>query len=97
MSEAVVLEFDGVDATHYQKVNEILGLDPATRAGDWPDGLTSHTGGASADGFLVFEVWESQEAQETFMNSRLGAALGQAGVPEPKRVEWFSVEGHYTP
>jgi hypothetical protein len=42
---------------------------------------------------VVVEVWESRAAQEEFLNSRLGAALQQAGVPEPSRMEWFSVIG----
>ena len=63
--------------------------------GDWPAGLTCHTGAASAGGLLVFEVWESQEARATFMNSRLGPAFGQVGLPEPARAEGLSVEGHH--
>ncbi len=95
MSDALVLEFSGVSAAQYREVNAILGIDPDTGEGDWPDGLTCHTGAVSAGGFLVFEVWDSQEAQATFMNSRLGPALGQVGVPEPARAEWLSVEGHH--
>ena len=95
MSDALVLEFSGVSAAQYRKVNAILGIDPVTGEGDWPGGLTSHTGAASASGLLVFEVWESQEAQAAFMSSRLGPALGQVGVPEPARAEWLSVEGHH--
>jgi hypothetical protein len=93
MSEALVLEFSGVSADKYREVNGILGIDPVTGEGDWPAGLTSHTGAATADGLLVFEVWESREAQEAFMTSRLGPALGQAGLPEPARAEWMPVLG----
>jgi len=96
MSEAVLLEFSGVGAAQYREVNGILGIDSETGEGDWPDGLISHTGASSADGLVVFEVWESQEAQGAFMNSRLGPALGQAGLPEPARLEWFAVEGHFS-
>jgi hypothetical protein len=97
MSDALVLEFSGVSAAQYREVNALLGIDPDTGEGDWPDGLTSHTGAASADGLLVFEVWESQDAQAAFMSARLGPALGRAGLPEPARVEWFAVEGHHVP
>jgi hypothetical protein len=96
MSDALVLEFSGVSAAQYREVNAVLGIDPVTGEGDWPAGLTSHTGAASASGLLVFEVWESQEAQAAFMSSRLGPALGQVGLPEPARQEWLSVEGHHT-
>jgi hypothetical protein len=48
--------------------------------------------GAGGD-ITVFEVWDSQESQATWMVSRLGPALGQVEVPEPFRVEWLSVLG----
>lgn len=97
MSEALLYEFTGVSADDYKAVNAILGLDPATGSGDWPSGLLSHTGATSEDGgFIVFEVWDSQQSQEAFVASRLGPALGQAGVPEPTRAEWLSVVGHHS-
>jgi hypothetical protein len=98
MSDALLYEFTGVSADDYKAVNAILGLDPTTGGGDWPVGLLSHTGAAgTGGGFIVFEVWDSQESQAAFMASRLGPALGQSGVPEPTRVEWLSVVGHYSP
>lgn len=98
MAQAVILEFDGVSKDQYDAVNEKLGLDPSAGSGDWPDGLVSHTGGTTPGGGLaVFEVWESQDAQARFMETRLGAALGEVGVPQPKRVEWFDVVGYTTP
>ena len=97
MSDALLLEFSGVSADKYAEVNGILGLDPDSGTGDWPDGMVSHTGASSGDGVLVFEVWESRDAQEAFMSSRRGPALEQAGLPAPQRIEWFSVLGHATP
>jgi hypothetical protein len=98
MSVALFYEFTGVSADDYTAVNAILGLDPATGGGDWPAGLLSHTGAAGTDGgFIVFEVWDSQQSQEAFVASRLGPALGQAGVPEPTRAEWLSVVGYHSP
>jgi len=95
MPDALILEFTGATADQYKAVNAILGIDAATGEGDWPAGLLSHTGAAGAGGDLVvFEVWDSKESQEVFMASRLGPALGQAGVPEPTRVEWLSLLGH---
>ena len=42
----------------------------------------------------MFEVWDSKESQATFMESRLGPALHDAGVPDPARVEWLTILGH---
>ncbi len=96
MPEALLFEFAGVSAHDYRAVNHKLGLDPNTGDGAWPVGLLSHTGASTDGGFLVFEVWESQEVQVDWMTSRLGPALVQVGLPEPTRVQWSSVAGHYT-
>jgi hypothetical protein len=95
MAEAIILEFTTDKAGEiYDTVNGILGVDGSgSGKGDWPKGIVSHTAGVQGDKFVVFEVWESQAAQEEFMNSRLGPALGQASAPDPTRVEWFSVIG----
>ncbi len=96
MPDALFFEFTGVSAHDYRAVNKILGLDPDTGDGSWPVGLLSHTGATGPDGgFVVFEVWESQQAQTDLMAPRLGPALTQAGLPEPRRVQWPTVAGHY--
>lgn len=96
MSEALILEFNGVSIEQYKEVNVALGVDSTTGAGDWPAGLVSHIGATGPDGALVVvEVWDSQESQAAFMESRLGPALGKVGVPEPKRVEWLSIAGQH--
>lgn len=78
----------------YKAVNRLLGIDPVTGEGDWPAGLLSHTGAIGDGGsLLVFEVWDSKEAQGAFMSSRLGPARDKVGLAEPTRVEWLSVLG----
>lgn len=97
MSEALILEFKGVTAEQYAAVNAILGLNAQTGEGNSPAGLLSHTGATTADGNLVvFEVWDSQASQGAFMAGSLGAAIGQAGLPGPTRVEWLTLVGHHT-
>jgi hypothetical protein len=95
MAEVIVIEVD-VDPALYPKVNAVLGLDPNTGAGDWPDGLLGHIGGGGDGTVVVVEVWESRAQQEEWMASKLGPALGQVGVPQPKRMEWLGALGHYT-
>ena len=95
MAEVIVIEVDA-DPKLYPKVNEVLGLDPNTGAGDWPKGLISHLAGAGDGAVVVVEVWESRADQEAWMSGRLGAAMGQVGVPQPKRTEWLNELGSYT-
>jgi hypothetical protein len=98
MAEGLVLEFEGVGREQYEAVNARLGIDPDTGQGDWPDGLLFHAGGAKPAGWLVFEVWDSREAQERFMNERLGRALQEGGITEPPgRVEWLELAAYNSP
>ena len=92
MAEMIVIEVD-CDPALYPKVNEVLGLDPTTGAGDWPKGLLSHSGGGGDGTVVVVEVWETRADQEAWMGSTLGPALGKVGVPQPKRMEWFNLLG----
>jgi hypothetical protein len=98
MSEVLILEFEGVGRSDYEAVNELLGVDPGSGEGDWPPGLLVHTAGATENGWAVMEVWESREAQERFMNERLGSALQEGGVSDPpSRAEWLEQTTHHTP
>ena len=94
MAELLVFEFSSAEAAAlYQQVNGLLGVDAATGKGDWPAGIQSHVAGLDGSSLIVVEVWESKAAQEKFMADRLGPALGQAGAPQPGRVQWFSLLG----
>jgi hypothetical protein len=69
----------------------------ASGEGDWPAGLLFHSGGAKSGGWVVFEVWASQEDQERFMADRLGQALRGGGIGEPpSRIEWLDLAAHHT-
>src|SRR5664279_3148145 len=98
MAVSLILEFDGLDLDSYRAVNQQLGIDPETGEGDWPAGMVYHAGSAKSDGLVVFEVWESQADQASFMENRLGPALGRAGVNKPpSRVEWMELGAYRTP
>jgi hypothetical protein len=98
MASALVLEFAGAGRDLYEAVNAKLGIDTATGAGDWPDGLLSHAASEGERGLTVLEVWDSQASQERFMQTRLGAALQEAGITEPpSRMEWLDLLSYLTP
>lgn len=89
MPAGIILQFpSGVSEADYDAVSAKLGWNPRTGEGDWPAGLKFHVAGASDDGWVVTEIWDSREAQGAFLESRLGPSL--AGLPEP-RVTWFDV------
>lgn len=92
MAKQLIIEFPPLTDDKYQSVNAKLGVDATTGRGDWPPGLRSHRGGRSSDGhFFVVEVWDSQEAQDEFMKTRLGPALEEVKVPPPVRVTWIDL------
>ncbi len=72
MAVAVIQEFpiEGNDrtTTNYDRVQEALGV-----RDDPPAGGLVHAAGFDEDAgvFRIFNVWESQEAWETFLNDRL--------------------------
>ena len=66
MAELLILEFERLGEADYEKVNEILGLDPTSGEGDWPAGIVSHTAGPTEDGWIVVEVWETRDDQGWF-------------------------------
>jgi len=97
MAKGLILEFEGVGHEQYEAVNERLGVDMASGEGDWPAGMLFHSGGAKSGGWVVFEVWASQEDQERFMADRLGQALREGGIGEPpSRIEWLDLAAHHT-
>jgi hypothetical protein len=86
MSYVVTLVFEGVGEAQYWAVNEQLGIG-RDGGGGMPAGMLHHVAGPTASGgWLVVEQWESRAAQASFMESRLGAALGAAGVPAPTAI-----------
>lgn len=91
MPQGLILEFDGdVGREQYEAVNSVLGVDAETGSGDWPASLLYHAAGAKSGGWVVFEIWESQAAQEQFMQ-KLGPAIAQAGIGAPARVQWLDL------
>lgn len=98
MADALILEFEGIGRAEYEAVNDLLGIDMGSGEGNWPPGLLVHTAGATENGWAVLEVWESREAQERFMNERLGKALQEGGISgPPSRAEWLDLAAHHSP
>ena len=98
MAEGLILEFDGIGRAEYDSVNGLLGLNPDSGTGDWPAGLLFHAGGAKPGGWVVFELWESRQAHEQFMGSRLAKAMHEGGVDAPPvRVLWLENGSDHTP
>lgn len=77
MPVLMILELPGVTAEQYDRVQDILEMHTDAET---PDGLISHAAGSTGDGWLVADVWESEEALGRFVEAGLKDALRQAGI-----------------
>ncbi|MCM2419534.1 MULTISPECIES: hypothetical protein [unclassified Streptomyces] len=69
MAILVIFEFPGMTQADYQQsvVKVTGGRDTVKNSADWPvPGLISHTAAPTADGWIVADVWESEEAFQKF-------------------------------
>ena len=88
MATGMLMEMDTMTDRQYDRVNEVLDI-----RNDPPKGLIFHTAGpTNAGGWRVFDIWESKELFDQFLNQRLQPALNQVGVTgRPTRQEFFPI------
>src|SRR5207248_1639256 len=71
MAVGMLMAGPGVtDETYRQLTEKMFGTYPM-REEDSPEGLILHTAGASEQGYYVYDVWESKEAFQRFVDSKL--------------------------
>jgi hypothetical protein len=83
MTVGLIIEFPGVGQEKYDALLKELNLDEPDAK--WPDGIISHCGGFGEGVWYVVDVWESQEAFDTFLaNQLVGAMERVGGIPKPQ-------------
>lgn len=83
MAVGMLMQSAEITEELYDSVMEHLEWDEK----DLPQGFVSHYAGPTSDGWLVFDVWESQEDFERFVQERLGPALAAAYGAQPPSIE----------
>jgi len=83
MAIGLLLEFSGTDQEQYDAVMEELNL-----GGRMPTGGIYYAAGPTEGGWRVVDVWESQEAFDTFFREQLDQALRNAGLEPPQVQTW---------
>jgi hypothetical protein len=84
MAIIAVIDMPGMTQAQYeQSVEKVAGRPgPVKSPADWPvAGLISHTAAPTADGWLVVDVWESEEAFRQFGDT-LVPILQELGLPD---------------
>jgi hypothetical protein len=64
-------------------------------ASEAPEGLIVHSAGQGDQGYYVYDIWESREAFERFMEERLAPAFAEVmGGPPPEGggPQYFPIE-----
>jgi hypothetical protein len=85
MAVAFVLDFPTL--TPEQATALVAALDTAGRPAA---GQLLHADGPFGGGVRVIDIWESEAAYQTFVETRLAPAFGQLGIPlEPPPVPQF--------
>ena len=74
MAVGMLVEAPGVNAEGYDSIMQHLEWETKPK----PQGFVSHYAGPTSDGWLVFDIWESQDDFERFSEERLFPAMQTA-------------------
>ncbi len=92
MAVAFVMEFEGGTLDQYDQVMEKMGLEPGGQA---PPGALFHWVTATDNGVRVTDVWESDEAFQSYADEKIGPFTAEVGLSEPA-VTRHEVHNHVT-
>jgi len=80
----------------YDEVTEkMFGHPPPVRDDESPEGMIVHSAGQGEQGYYVYDVWESREAFERFMEEKLGPAIAEVwggAPPEEGAPQFFPID-----
>jgi heme-degrading monooxygenase HmoA len=92
MAMGQVLKFSGGDMSMYDAIRNELGI--VDNVG-WPEALIAHSAGATPDGFVVAEWWESEDAWNEFFATKLQPAFAKVGnIPQPEVTQFDVHNAH---
>jgi hypothetical protein len=84
MSTVMSMEWAGLTQDQYNQVMRHLDLDKNP-----PTGAIFHVAGFTGGTMHVLDIWESQQAFETFQKERLAAAVQKAGIAGQPKVQFY--------
>ena len=95
MAVGIRLKFSGGTQQQYDAAHGVMDIES-----DPPEGMIFHMAGPIEGGWGVIDAWESREAFDNFVASRLMPrlqSLGDEGFPSPPDVKEFAVHNLQTP
>lgn len=94
MAVGMLLAGAGITEDSYRQLTETMFGNYPMREDQSPDGLIIHTAGESDQGWYVYDLWESTEHFQRFVEAKLGPAsekLGTGDSDQPKP-QFFPIE-----
>jgi len=94
MAVGMLLAGEGITAESYKQLTEAMFGSYPMREDQAPEGLILHTAGASDQGWYIYDVWDSQERFQRFVEKQLGPAIeatGAGGGAQPQP-QFFPIE-----
>lgn len=92
MATAMLMRWPGVTIEQYEQAREKVGWED-----DTPDGAVLHVAGADGDDFRVFDIWDSPEQFQRFVEQRLMPAVREIGIEGDPEVILYDVHRVFTP
>jgi hypothetical protein len=83
MAIAVLQMLQGVTKAQYDQVNEAMFGQSPPPTDQLPDGLVIHSAGPAENGWYIYDIWESREAFQRFMDERLQPAIREVFGDQP--------------
>ena len=92
MAVGMLLAGEGITRDAYVAVTEKMFGNYPMRPDQSPDGLIVHTAGESPMGFYIYDVWESKEHFQAFMDSMVGPAMQEIGGEGGAEPTFYEIE-----
>ncbi|HKG26382.1 MAG TPA: hypothetical protein VKB09_12085 [Thermomicrobiales bacterium] len=92
MAIAMFMHWDGVTADQFDQVRKVVNWE-----GDPAAGGKLHIAAVDERGLHVTDLWDSAEAFQTFVATRLMPGVKQVGIPSEPKVDIVPVHALFTP
>ncbi len=92
MAVMMLMEWDGVTSEQYEAARKLVNWE-----GDVAPGGILHVVAFTDTGLRTADVWDSVEAFQTFVNTRLMPGVQQLGIPSQPRVQIYPVHAIFIP
>jgi hypothetical protein len=94
MAVGMLLAGEGVTEESYRQLTEEMFGGYPMREEQAPEGCLIHTAGQGEQGWYIFDIWESKEHIQRFVDEKLGPAMvstGAAAGGTPPQPQFFPI------